>query len=241
MNIFYGIIIIFTIFILYITFNIKYYEKYQNMMDPFIYKSLNYYNIDSNIKDTKSIDNFGKFKHFSYTRRIPKNIIDNIFKQKNKNVILHQIPTCELCWNFASCKNPSKWILNKPYIENYFNIGDPLNNTNSAKFGCFQLGPNTPIIRDSGSKIIYAVEIKDPDKNTMHMISNCNECGINWCEKKQLSDDSFDIYNKYNIGKTLSQIGCNKVSKYTTRVGAGGNSKGKAQYGKRIYAVLPTK
>jgi len=66
--------------------------------------------------------------------------------------------------------------------------------------------------------------------SVLHLISNCNECNIPWCQKSALTV-SINVEEDYTVGETLDVWGCNHVSTDSTHVknSASGN----------VYVVEP--
>ena len=199
------------------------------LLDPFVLRQSNYYKArDYQIGYIPKIDKFGKYKQYRYKYKYPKNAIYKPNLGEIPQIKLHYVSSCNQCGNQWCSSN--KWLMNKPNVESYFTIGSPLSNNINNEFSCYQIGPNTPIVRNSSTGSIYAVEIKDPNKKgTLHYINDCNQCGKAWCSKTP-DENSKNLDKYYNIGKPLLKIGCNKINS-STLLGAFGK--------KGLYAIIP--
>ena len=209
------------------------YKNSLSMVDPFVYNQSNYYNARKNsINFNSGLDNLGKFKNFKYWYKVPQNARRKK-DMRSKNIILHKVLNCKQCTRKNWC-NPDQWALNIPNIEKHFRIGSPISNNWLGEFGCFQIGNNTPVVRNSDTGDIYAVEMRNKNLGTLHWVNNCYQCGRNWCNSADWAENNKNIDSMYNLGPPLAKIGCNQVNQFTLVGRAGG---GRNSINNRIYAI----
>lgn len=128
---------------------------------------------------------------------------------------LHHVTACDQC-GVSFCSS-SLWKENSAYAMAGFSTGNSL-----SDWGCTNLPGNPWVVRNSGNGAIYVAEM--PALGTLHHVTNCNQCGRNFCSSSLWKQNSGNAEAGYNDGAAVPDWGCSNVQEnpYIIRNSASG-------------------
>ncbi|CAE7242338.1 unnamed protein product [Symbiodinium microadriaticum] len=128
--------------------------------------------------------------------------------------IIHYVSTCTECG--GSWCNSADFKEDNACVERKFTVGSAL-----SAWGCSRLAKRlsdnaqvaNDIVRDSYSGKIYVTEKCHRSKGLIHPVTDCTQCGPDWCAQSAFTYDAVttDIFCDYQVGVPLSDYGCDRL------------------------------